>query len=331
MAHGHRAPLVRALRRGLGAALAALALLTIFSAAARADTLRVCAGCQYTDISDALAAASAGDRVRVSPGTYTEQLSISKDVTLLGAGSRSTTIQAPLTGQARRVVEVAAGARVTIFGVTIRRGYIAGPGAGIFNSGDLVLRRVAVAANQGDFGAGILNAGTMRIADSGIRGNDANFAGGGISNGGSLTIVRSTLSGNDGGQNGGAISNTGQLRIDSSTLSGNVAATGAGLVNDGTVEITRSRLRRNTAGVTGGAIDNGGTVTITGSSLSGNEADRGGAIFNAGRVSLQGSAISGNVAHSQGGGIFGTEDATLNLLDTLVRGNQPDDCTGPGC
>ncbi|HUI90119.1 MAG TPA: right-handed parallel beta-helix repeat-containing protein [Anaerolineales bacterium] len=55
------------------------------------------AGCVpgYSTISDAITAAAAGSVIFVQSGTYTEQLVIDKSLTLIGAGSSSTTVQAP--------------------------------------------------------------------------------------------------------------------------------------------------------------------------------------------------------------------------------------------
>ncbi|MHB8628131.1 MAG: right-handed parallel beta-helix repeat-containing protein [Aggregatilineales bacterium] len=80
--------------------------------------------------------ASAGDTVHVDAGTYTEQVTIGKNLTLQGAGTGSTTIQAPsvLASDSlgrKVVVEVNGGAVVTINGFTI-----AGPGPGACGSID---------------------------------------------------------------------------------------------------------------------------------------------------------------------------------------------------
>ncbi len=57
------------------------------------------AGCKpgYTTITSAIAAASAGSVIFVESGTYTEQVMINESLTLIGAGSSSTIIQAPST------------------------------------------------------------------------------------------------------------------------------------------------------------------------------------------------------------------------------------------
>ena len=77
---------------------------------------------QYPTIQSAINAAKAGDTVKVLPGTYTEQLSIKKSITLLGSGVESTTINVPekLVQSASGFwgVHAFGGANVTISGFT---------------------------------------------------------------------------------------------------------------------------------------------------------------------------------------------------------------------
>ena len=63
-------------------------------------------------------AVAAGGTVNIAAGTYTEQLTISQSVTLAGAGSSSTILQAPsdLSGDE---IEIENGASVTISGLTV--------------------------------------------------------------------------------------------------------------------------------------------------------------------------------------------------------------------
>jgi len=101
----------------------------------------------YPTIQAAINAANAGDDIVISPGTYSEQLSISKSLDIQGSDG-TTIIQAPATlvpdifGYSN-VVDVTNGATVTISKVTI-----SGPGptncgsieAGIFVSGGATLK-----------------------------------------------------------------------------------------------------------------------------------------------------------------------------------------------
>jgi nitrous oxidase accessory protein NosD len=95
-------------------------------ARATAAVLQVCpTGATYTTIQAAITAATAGDRIEVCAGTFTEQLTVTKSVTIAGAGSGQTTIQAPspLVASQDIVTVSGAGVVVDLGGVTIK-----GPG-----------------------------------------------------------------------------------------------------------------------------------------------------------------------------------------------------------
>jgi nitrous oxidase accessory protein NosD len=83
----------------------------------------------YPTIQSAIDAAKPGRTIRVLPGTYAEQLTFTKNLTIVGAGMDVTIIRAPATlvpGPlgSPAIVEAYGGARVSISGLTIR-----GPGA----------------------------------------------------------------------------------------------------------------------------------------------------------------------------------------------------------
>jgi uncharacterized repeat protein (TIGR01451 family) len=257
----------------------------------------------------------------VSPITLTSaELLIDKNLTITGPGAnlltvqRSTAIGTPIF----RVFNIGS-ATVTISGLTIANGNTADGAAG--------------SSNPGVNGGGIINTGTLSIANSSITGNLTGSGGsngsgtggpggdgGGIYNSGTLTITNSTVSGNRAGHggngagsgtggkggSGGGIANTGTLTVLNSTLSGNQAGSGGNAGSSGT----------GGAGGDGGAILSD-TGTITNCTISGNLAGDGGTAGD------NGAASSG-----RGGGLYtGAEEAVANLKNSIIAGNSSP--TGP--
>src|SRR4051794_13544183 len=97
--------------------------------AVSAATFTVCAmGCDHTTIQSAVTAASPGDTISVAAGIYQEQVRITKNLTLTGAGAGRTTIQAPpvmtdqdatFGGFVIAIVRTESNAVVTMSGFTI--------------------------------------------------------------------------------------------------------------------------------------------------------------------------------------------------------------------
>ena len=78
----------------------------------------------FTTIQAAINASSPGDTIKVLPGTYTEQLTISKNLTIIGSGAKSTIIQTPTVlntnvNEQPYIIEVNNEAKVSIKGFTI--------------------------------------------------------------------------------------------------------------------------------------------------------------------------------------------------------------------
>jgi hypothetical protein len=146
-------------RRGRHLALAALSLpLAALSESAEAATTIV-VPVHHPTVQAAVNAASPGDTIIVRAGTFTEQLTIGKSLTIVGAGSGSTTIQAPAVLAPRvigpfpglaNIVEVFGGASVTIRGVGV-----SGP------AGTSCLGLAGVTA---------LDGATLRLESSAVRG-----------------------------------------------------------------------------------------------------------------------------------------------------------------
>src|SRR5215212_5030954 len=147
--------------RELSIALVLAGALTLGSASgAKAARLTVCqSGCQYTNISAALAVAGNGDTIAVGPGTYNGGFTIDASVRLIGAGQGVTTIAGP--GLAGRVgpslVRVAAGTTTTISQLTISGGVSEFVAGGIDNLGNLTLTRSTLQRNGGVEGGGLRN------------------------------------------------------------------------------------------------------------------------------------------------------------------------------
>ena len=229
------------------------------NAAPGADTISLPAGIYtLTIVGQGEQAAATGD------------LDLSGQITLTGAGAKTTIIQAgtaPGTG-VDRVLDVRPGAVAVISGVTLRYGTTTGGVFGIAN------------------GAALWNQGTATLRDAFLTENQASATGGAIYNfGGSLTVERSTISGNTTLGDSGAIQSdhiggTTVLTIINSTIANNSAgANGAILlaVNGGggshTITIFNSTFANNSAPGGAGAIGNAGgvnTVAVQNSILTGN-------------------------------------------------------------
>ena len=127
--------------------------------------------------------------------------------------------------------------------------------------------------NNGDYGGGVDNQGTVTLIDCTISGN----AGGGFDNFGTATLTGCTISGNPAGQRyagGGVASDGGSTTLTDCTISGNSAGFGGGGVwsYDATTTLTGCTISGNSAAAGGGVINYSGTTTLTNCTLVGNTA-----------------------------------------------------------
>ncbi len=280
------------------------------------------------------------------------------DLTIMGAGAGRTTIDA--TGLHDRVLSIAAGANVSLSGLTITGGHApdgaAAPGGGgatgdpgtsgggIANSGTLSLTGVTVSANAagdggqggsagsgaggaggaGGFGGGIDNEATLTITDSTITGNHAGGGGTGGGGGGNLSDLDPAGLGGTGGA-GGGIENNGTLTIGDSTIGANFAGGGGGGGSPTGTDDLQSGGAGGAGGTGGGIDDASGSMTITGTTLSANSAGTGG---------VGGSPEFGSVAQNDsfgsagdggcggdGGGLAAESPSAAAISASTISGN----------
>ena len=222
-------------------------------------------------------------------------LKIAASMSIIGAGSSTTIINANGSVTSDRGLRVVLGITANIAGVTIRNGAVskgggfsANGGGGIYNLGTLTLTDTTVMGNSAGFASGILNdVGTLILIDSTVSGNSARGViisginishSGGIFNGGALTLINSTVSNNHADGFSGGIGNDVTLTMINSTVSGNTAnGNGGGIWSFGTVNSFNSTITDNRAdadlngsGVGGGVFNGGATFNFQNTIIAGN-------------------------------------------------------------
>jgi hypothetical protein len=176
-------------------------------------------------------ASPATDVIVLAGGTYTltaDQLALSQDVAITGAGARSTVVQA---APSSRVFELTGTANVQLTNLTIQGGApVTGEGGNVLVGAgttlSLVLARVT--AGNASNGGGIANAGTVSIQNSLVDTNRAISGGGGIYNVGSsaaadLIVIASTIASNTANEQGGGILSSGNTSNSVQLLGSTVA------------------------------------------------------------------------------------------------------------
>ncbi len=310
---GPRLHVALTMARSAGATRNTLSGATANAVHANAATRSVCpSGCDYSSIQAAIDAASPGDTINVSAGTYSERLTIGESLTISGAGAGQTVIYGSYGG---RVVTINnSSATVTISGVTIEGGELDGSangaGTGIYNTGSLTLANSTVQSNYaygqtgGSGSTGSPNPGGDGSNNSGDGLNCINLnSGGGASGGGDSS---------SGGSQGASVygagvynSGSGSLRVVNSTITDNHVQGGAGGVGGvGGAGGTGGHGENSDCGYPGSGGQGGNGGTGSGGGPGGGGA--GGAIYNdGGTVAVEDSAIVGNTATGGSGGSGG--------------------------
>ncbi|QDT92883.1 choice-of-anchor Q domain-containing protein [Gimesia algae] len=183
------------------------------------------------------------DTILLGSGTYTlslfglgengallGDLDITDDLTIIGAGSERTFIDADFLD---RIFHIFTDVNVTIRGVTLVNGSVTRveDGGAILNFGNLILEDVTIENGLANRGGALFNNGIVTMTDSLFENNTAIADGGAIFNSdyGTITIDLSTISGND-AENGGGIYNStgGTLAVNDTTIDGNTATVAGG-------------------------------------------------------------------------------------------------------
>ncbi len=264
----------------------------------------------------ALASAQNGDIVTFSSGMtvqLTSELLINKNITVDGDLNNDGVADVTLDGQYKtRVVEVTSGSTVTLDGLVITKGLVAGNGGnggsaaagamggGIFNAGILTLNNVTVTANAASGGGG--GGGVTGGYVGGGGGGGAGIGGQTGGHGGSSGPATGTYAGGAGGANaggyGGGYSPTdmgGRGGTSTGGVGGNGGSAGAGYSHGG----NGGSASNGTLSIGGGG---GGSGWDKVGGVGGNAA---GGIYNAASGTLKvigTSVISNNIAAGGGGG-----------------------------
>jgi hypothetical protein len=277
-------------------------------------------GTNYTTVQAAVNDSNCST-INIAAGTYTENISISRNVILQGAGAASTFLDG---GQNGRVLNIpSAAAQVQLHDVTLQHGNLSASsfGSAIFNSGTLSIANSIVTDNNigsSGLGSSIYNNGSLTLNGSQVIKNRHGYTYVGViyNDTGTLSIHTSQISQND----VSGISNFGGVAtITGSTISAN---SGVGIVN-------RS-IFLSPDGIT--AIPYTATLTLANSTISSNTAS---GVSNQGTYALGGIAtltnvtISDNRSSSAGDALWNDAVSTLKLKNSIIaHGSANGNCSG---
>jgi CSLREA domain-containing protein len=214
------------------------------------------------DIDFASSLFSSGTPAVATPGTVALTAAlppIGGTLFLMGPGANLLTVSGGGSSTVGSILVISQTASTYIEGLTIANGL------------------ASLGSPSGSYGGGILNDGSLTLANCAITNNQSVTGGGGgiYNQNASMTITGCTISGNSVVMGSGAgIYNdiSSEMTIVNSTITGNTAVlAGGGILNQGGLTLNGSTVTGNTANIaSGGGIDNTGTATIANSIVEGN-------------------------------------------------------------
>jgi len=230
----------------------------------------------------------------LNAGTYFGNVTISRDITIIGAGRDATFIDGE--GIAR-VIRISPGANVTLANLTITGGFA-----------DL------------SSGAGILCEGNLTLLDCAVRNNIARDAGGGIRiQGATLTASNVIIARNFTDHKGSAIfGRSATVNLDSCLVATNTGSfAGTIEIEDGTLTVHNCTVSYNsTSGAGGGILMNSGSAMLLNTTISGNIANRGAGLEGT-NFFVTNCTIAGNRSDHRAGGVYGSGV----FQNTIIAGN----------
>jgi hypothetical protein len=269
----------------------------------------------YPTIQAAIDAASSGDTIQVSAGTYFENITLKNGVNVIGAGAGVTTIDGGGIGRVVFARNVGSATRFEGFRITNGSAL---SGGGMHNwTSSLTIANCVFSGNTAiDYGGGMFNADANPVVTNCVFSDNSADYGGGMANYGSAALPEvdgCTFTGNSAIGGGGIWSSFGSgVHVDDSAFTANSAVQdGGGMlsVNSYDVVVTDSIFTSNSAS-DGGGMYNVRSPVVANSVFAGNSADRGGGMFNysespllAWHPELTNCTFSGNSADF-GGGMF---------------------------
>jgi hypothetical protein len=304
---------------------------------------------QAIQFAEAIAGAQTIEFAPGLSGTYTLEngaLSVApvldSSITIQGPGAAVLYISG---GNDFRGLSIAAGATVTISGLSFIYGNSTAPesggdgfGGAIDNLGTLNLNNCDFIGNNSLDGGAISNeaGATLNITDCTLSSNNATAdsgttggtptddLGGGIYNGGTTVVIGCSFGGNfliygpDRAEYGGGIYSIGNLTVEDSSFLNNYAFGGGGIDNNGgtlTVEDSCTFTDNTAGGPGGGILSQGGLANVSASTFTSNAASDvmgGGAILNQGTLDLTDCTFTSNNSDYLGGALinFGTASVT---------------------
>ncbi|MFZ0545582.1 MAG: choice-of-anchor Q domain-containing protein [Candidatus Promineifilaceae bacterium] len=257
--------------------------------------------------------------INVAAGTFGETVSITRSVTIIGAGLTNTFVDGGAGGP---IFYVSPGLSVTLESLTIQNGLHV-EGTGLYNEGSHLrlfdtrfLDNVATSDGGGLYNLG----GQVTILNSEFLTNTA-FHGGGIYNTGVITVEQTLFQGNSAVNQtftmgaGGGFYSIGSGRVERSMFVHNHAfATGGGVYNDGNLVVLQTSVNENftqSGTGSGGGISNDDGLIVISSAIIGNNSVDGGGIINFGSMALINDTIGGNAGNG-GGGLQNRNLATIS-------------------